>query len=48
MSKILNNNAKFQMLQFDDDKELSYIFNLEKKIIDVPKDLKNKKRDYRG
>ena len=43
MSKILNSNAKFQMLQFDDDKELSYIFNLEKKIINVPKDLKNKK-----
>ena len=42
MSKILNNNAKFQMLQFDHDKELNYILNLGKKIIDVLKDLKNK------
>ena len=42
MSKILNNNAKFEVLQFDHDKELNYILNLEKKIIDVLKDLKNK------
>ena len=42
MSKILNNNAKFEMLQFDQDKELNYILNLEKKIINVLKDLNNK------
>ena len=42
MPKILNNNAKFEVLQFDHDKELNYILNLEKKIIDVLKDLKNK------
>ena len=41
MSKILNNNAKFEMLQFDHDKELNYILNLEKKIINVLKDLNN-------
>ena len=37
MSKILNNNAKFEMLQFDHDEELNYILNLEKKIINVLK-----------
>ena len=42
VSKILNNNAKFEMLQFDHDKELNYILNLEKKIINVLKDLNNK------
>ena len=42
MPKTLNNNAKFEVLQFDHDKELNYILNLEKKIIDVLKDLKNK------
>ena len=42
MSKILNKNAKFEMLQFDRDKELNYILNLEKKNIYVLKDLKNK------
>ena len=42
MSKILNNNAKFEMLQFDHDKELNYTLNLEKKIINVLKDLQNK------
>ena len=42
MSKILNNNAKFEMLQFDHDKELNNILNLEKKNIKVLKDLKNK------
>ena len=42
MSKILNNNAKFEMLQFDHDKELNCILNLEKKNIYVLKDLKNK------
>ena len=31
MSKTLNNSAKFEILQFDDDKELNYILNLEKK-----------------
>ena len=30
------------MLQFDHDKELNYILNLEKKIINVLKDLNNK------
>ena len=30
------------MLQFDHDKELNYILKLDKKIIDVLKDLKNK------
>ena len=29
MSKILNNNAKFEMFQFDHDKKLSYVVNLE-------------------
>ena len=31
MCKILNNNPKFEMLQFDHDKELNYILKLEKK-----------------
>ena len=42
MFKILNNNAKFQMLQFDHGKEQNYILNLEKNINDVLKGLKNK------
>ena len=42
MSKILNNSAKFEMLQFDHDKGLNYILKLEKKIINVLKDLNNK------
>ena len=42
MYKILNNNAKFKMLQFDHDKELNYILNLQKKIINVLKDPNNK------
>ena len=42
MSKILNSNAKFEMLQFDHDKELNYILNLKKKMINVLKDLNNK------
>ena len=42
MSKILNNNGTFEMLQFDHDKEFSYILNFEKKIIDFLKDLENK------
>ena len=46
MSKILNNNARFEMLQFDHDKELNYFLNLEKKLVDVLKDLKNKEVDY--
>ena len=33
MSKILNKNAKFEMLQFDHDKKLNYILDLEKKIL---------------
>ena len=32
MYKILNNNAKFELLQFDHDKELSYVLNLGKKV----------------
>ena len=31
MSRILSNSAKFEMLQFDHDKELNYILNLQKK-----------------
>ena len=31
MSKILNNSAKFEMLQFDHDKKLDYILNLQTK-----------------
>ena len=42
MSKILNYNAKFEMLEFDHDKKFSYVLNLEKKIINVLKDLNNK------
>ena len=43
MSKILNNNPKFQMLQFDHNKKLSYVLNLEKKKgVNVLKDLSNK------
>ena len=44
MSKILNNSAKSEMLQSDQDKELNYILNLEKKIINVLKDLSNKEK----
>ena len=47
MSKILSNNAKFEMLQFDHDKEFNYILNLEKKIINVLKDLNNKETKKR-
>ena len=42
MYEILNNNAKFEMLQFDHDKEFNYVLNLEKKIINVLKYLNNK------
>ena len=42
MSKILNNDAKFEMIQYDHDKELNYILNLEEKIINFLKDLKHK------
>ena len=42
MYKILNGNTKFEMPQFDYDKELSYVLNLEKKIIIFVKDLNNK------
>ena len=31
MTIILNNNAKFERLQFDHDLELNYLLNLEKK-----------------
>ena len=31
MYKILKNSANFEMLQFDHDKELSYVLNLKKK-----------------
>ena len=44
MYKILNSNAKFEMFQFAHDKELNYVLNLEKKIINVLKDL-NKKEE---
>ena len=44
MSKILNNNAKFEMIQFDHDKELINVLNLEKKIVNVLKDLETEKR----
>ena len=37
MSKILNNNAKFELLQFDQDKELNFVLNLERKNINVLK-----------
>ena len=30
MCKISNNNAKFELLQFDHDKELNFVLNLEK------------------
>ena len=42
MSKILNNSAKFEMRQFDHDKKLNYILNLEKKNHQCSKDLNNK------
>ena len=42
ISKILSSSVKFEILQFDHDKELNYILNLEKKIINVLKDLNNK------
>ena len=44
MSKTLNNNAKFEILQFDHDKELNYILNLQRKIINILKILLTKKR----
>ena len=31
ITKILNNNAKFEKLQFDHDKKLNNVLNLEKK-----------------
>ena len=42
MSKTLNNNVMFEIFQFDHDKELNYILNLQRKIINVLKDLTNK------
>ena len=42
MSKILNNNDKFEMLQFGVDKELNYVLKLEEKVINVLKDLENR------
>ena len=44
MSKILSNNANFEILQFDHDEELNYVLNLEKKNINVLKDLNNKEK----
>lgn len=43
MSTILNSNTNFELLQLDNEKELNYVFNLEKKIMNVLKYLKNKK-----
>ena len=42
MSKILNNNDKFEMFQFGIDKELNYVLKLEEKVINVLKDLENR------
>ena len=42
MSKTLNNNDKFEMLQFGIDKELNYVLKLEEKVINVLKDLENR------
>ena len=33
MSTILNSNTNFELLQLDNEKELNYVFNLEKKIM---------------
>ena len=44
MSKVLNSNTKFKLCQFNHDKELNYILNLEKKITNVLEDLKNKEK----
>ena len=41
MSKILNNNAKFEVLQFDHDGELNYVLNLQQKNINAWKGLDN-------
>ena len=42
LSELLNNITKFELLQFDDNKELNYILNLKKKIINFLTNLKNK------
>ena len=44
LSKLLNNITKFKLLQFDHDKELNYILNLKKKIINFLADLNNKEK----
>ena len=43
LPKLLNQITKFELLQFDHDKELNYILNLKKKIINFLTDLNNKK-----
>ena len=42
LSKLLNNIIKFELLQFDHDKELNYILNLKKKGMNFLTDLNNK------
>lgn len=42
MSKLLNDNTKFELLHLQNDKEFNYVLNLEKNIINVFKDLENK------
>ena len=42
MFKILSNDAMFERIQFDHDKGLNYALSLEKKFINVLKDLNNK------
>ena len=44
LSKLLNNITKLELLQFDHDKELNYILNLKKKIINFLTDLNNKEK----
>ena len=42
MSKLLNDNTKFELLHLQNDKEFNYVLNLEKNIINVFKELENK------
>ena len=44
LSKFLNNITKFELLQSDHDKELNYILNLKKKIINFLTDFNNKEK----
>ena len=44
LSKLLNNITKFELLQFDHDKEMNCILNLKKKIINFLTDLNNKEK----